>query len=274
MNKLQEYINERDKDKPRTLLEILEEPHKTWEEIEQERKESYRRAEDEKVKDINLDNWIKQRREEIQNDVDELVINNIGLKYKQAILPQEFIDYADNLVSKLSDLSSLKGLFITGSVGSGKTYCMAAMIRYMFIKQYDLTVEKHRQIDQRKYDFIHNIHTEIERPIRLKWYSMTDFYLQLKAYFGKPGSEQNKLIEDCKTIDLLFLDDLGAEKASEWATGILYNIIDYRNRNMKPTFITSNLSIADISNIYGERIASRIVEMCEVIYITGEDRRL
>jgi DNA replication protein DnaC len=43
---------------------------------------------------------------------------------------------------------------------------------------------------------------------------------------------------------------------------------------MKPTFISSNLSLKQLGERVGDRIVSRIVEMCEIIKIEGDDRRL
>jgi len=74
--------------------------------------------------------------------------------------------------------------------------------------------------------------------------------------------------------DVLFLDDLGAEKMTDFVRQSLYAIINYREQHELPTIITSNYNLSNISGKIDDRIASRIAGMCEVIEIKGNDRRL
>ena len=76
------------------------------------------------------------------------------------------------------------------------------------------------------------------------------------------------------TVQHLVLDDLGAEKSSDWATQILYLIINERYENMRPIIITSNLTIKALGTKMGDdRLSSRINGMCEIILMDGPDRR-
>lgn len=109
----------------------------------------------------------------------------------------------------------------------------------------------------------------------------------LRTSFAK-DSEKN--IEDqlrlLSEVDVLFLDDLGAEMATEWAVEQLYLIINARYSGNRQIVVTSNHSldeIADILNnpknskregITGSRIASRLKQMCKVCGIGGGDKRL
>jgi DNA replication protein DnaC len=74
--------------------------------------------------------------------------------------------------------------------------------------------------------------------------------------------------------EVLFLDDLGAEKASDWVKEQLYIVLNERYNWCRPTMFTTNLRMKEIAEHYGERFASRLVEMCEVIKIEAPDRRL
>jgi DNA replication protein DnaC len=74
-------------------------------------------------------------------------------------------------------------------------------------------------------------------------------------------------------IPVLILDDLGAEKASEWVAETLYILIDDRYGNMKPTVFTSNYSPSELAERLGDRIVSRIMEMCRIIEIKTSDKR-
>ena len=70
------------------------------------------------------------------------------------------------------------------------------------------------------------------------------------------------------------MDDMGAEKTTDWSMSTLYVLIDKRYSEMMPTIITSNLTVAEVADKVGDRIASRIAGMCKVIELKGKDRRL
>lgn len=78
------------------------------------------------------------------------------------------------------------------------------------------------------------------------------------TYNGDKWVNESDLVECFGNVDLLVLDDLGAEKATEWAIATLYLIIDRRYREMKPTIVTTNLSVDDIATYLSPRIASRL----------------
>jgi DNA replication protein DnaC len=88
--------------------------------------------------------------------------------------------------------------------------------------------------------------------------------------------EKNDVIDDLSRYSLLILDDLGAERKSEYMQEIVFNIIDSRYRTGLPFFITTNLSIEEIKkpvDISCTRIYDRILERCFPIEINGESRR-
>ena len=76
------------------------------------------------------------------------------------------------------------------------------------------------------------------------------------------------------SVELLTLDDLGAEKISDFTVDRLYLIIDSRYSNMKKIIITSNLTLNDIKNKIHDRLASRIGEMCKIIIMPNKDLRI
>ena len=86
-----------------------------------------------------------------------------------------------------------------------------------------------------------------------------------------------KLKEEEKIMDfkgLLFIDDIGAEKMTEWVAETFYLILNYRYNEMLPTIFTSNLSPSELAERIGDRIVSRIIGSSDVIKLDGEDRRL
>lgn len=73
---------------------------------------------------------------------------------------------------------------------------------------------------------------------------------------------------------ILILDDVGAEKLTDWVAETFYLIVNKRYNEMLPTIFSSNLAVGELAEMLGDRTASRIVEMCDIIKIDGEDRRL
>jgi len=82
---------------------------------------------------------------------------------------------------------------------------------------------------------------------------------------------------DCLNADILFIDDLGTEPILKNVTKeYLYNLINVRQINNKPTFITTNLSLDDILSRYDDRIFSRLgnKNLSTNIQLTSKDKRL
>lgn len=88
---------------------------------------------------------------------------------------------------------------------------------------------------------------------------------------GKDVQERLKLL---KTMEVVILDDLGAERNTDWVTERLYLVINARYNEMLPTIITSNLELEELEKLPGwERIVSRLFEMCHLIRVDGPDYR-
>jgi DNA replication protein DnaC len=89
----------------------------------------------------------------------------------------------------------------------------------------------------------------------------------------RPGEDGRQRIRNCQSTGLLVLDDIGAEKPSEWTQERLYSIIDERYSDCQPLIVTSNLPPSKLAGQTGDRVASRLAEMCAVAPMTGTDRR-
>jgi len=75
-------------------------------------------------------------------------------------------------------------------------------------------------------------------------------------------------------VDLLLLDDLGAEKRTEWVLEQLYSIVNERWQNERSIVVTTNLVLDDLRDQIGFRTVSRIEGVCgEAIPIMGRDLR-
>jgi DNA replication protein DnaC len=81
---------------------------------------------------------------------------------------------------------------------------------------------------------------------------------------------------DLNKYALLVIDDLMAERKTEYMQEIVFNVIDSRYNANLPTIVTSNLTADAIKNpadLAYQRIFSRLLEMCLPVEVKGEDRR-
>ena len=70
------------------------------------------------------------------------------------------------------------------------------------------------------------------------------------------------------------IDDLGAEKTTDFVRQTLYYIVNEREQNELPIIVTSNYTLKDLAAKFDERISSRLAGMCKQVKLTGTDRRV
>jgi DNA replication protein DnaC len=87
------------------------------------------------------------------------------------------------------------------------------------------------------------------------------------------GGGVTHFLDQLTAVDLLHIDDLGAEHRTEWVLEQLYTIINTRYEEERSTLVTSNLMPPDLQEQLGDRIVSRLEGMCELIAIWGSDQR-
>lgn len=88
----------------------------------------------------------------------------------------------------------------------------------------------------------------------------------------RPGGNGN-LGARARTADLLILDDLGAEKGSEWTGEQLSALLDARVRENRRQVVTTNLTYVQLVERLGERTMSRLTGGATVVRLQGDDRR-
>ena len=87
---------------------------------------------------------------------------------------------------------------------------------------------------------------------------------------------RQEYFDSLNRFPLLVLDDLAAERKTEWMQETVFNVIDSRYRAGLPLIVTTNLTREELMNpedITYQRIFSRLFEMCTPIEIAGSDRR-
>jgi DNA replication protein DnaC len=84
-----------------------------------------------------------------------------------------------------------------------------------------------------------------------------------------------KLLDKLTAVDLLHIDDVGAERTNEWVLEELYSIVNARYEDQRSMVITTNiLDRAALCEQVTERTVSRLTEMCDEVPILGHDRRM
>ena len=143
------------------------------------------------------------------------------------------------------------GLYIYGKKGSGKTHLMCSIIRGLLSR------------GDTKF-------------LRFHFITAMKMMMDVKRSFGpNPEYTEYELFEFyAKDTDYLFIDDLGAEQITDWSRSFLDLIVNERYGEMKPTFFSSNYNLIELEKIYGDRIPSRIQECCELLRLSGKNRRI
>ena len=147
-------------------------------------------------------------------------------------------DYAENFTP------DSEGLFMYGKTGLGKTHLSLAIANEVINRGYDVY-----------YGSIQTIMDKLEGE-----------------HFGRLPREDS-IKEDILTCDLLIIDDLGAEFATQFTNAELYNILNSRMLSSLPTIISTNLDMKDIADKYSQRVASRIMGTMTGLYFCGKDIR-
>jgi len=146
-----------------------------------------------------------------------------------------------------------RGLLLEGQPGVGKTHLAVAVLKHV------ITAAGARGVF---YDT-----RELLRVIR-------------STYDPSIRATESDVLRPVVTADLLVLDDLGAEKTSEWVDETMNLIVNIRYSERRLTIFTSNyMDIPDDTDPnsllfrIGFRMRSRLHEMCEFIEMDGADYR-
>ena len=84
-----------------------------------------------------------------------------------------------------------------------------------------------------------------------------------------------ELLDRLTAVDLLHLDDVGAERTTEWVLEELYSIVNARYEDQRSMVITTNILDRDaLCEQISPRTVSRLTEMCDELLLDGDDRRM
>lgn len=167
----------------------------------------------------------------------------------------------------LDNIARGRGLLLKGPVGTGKSHLAVATVRTM--------IEAHPQRFGRPLSS-YRAYEDVEYSgCCCSMIPVFELLERLRESYGSRGRKKDyaELIRRCKGDDLVILDDIGAEKPTEWVEEQLYGLIDHRYRHRLCTFLTTNCNMTELEGRIGKRALSRIMEMCEGVVVGGDDWR-
>ena len=164
-------------------------------------------------------------------------------------IAEKLINTATSIREDIRKRHSIKGYYLWGSTGGGKTLLACIILQELMLKY---------ALGGRFVDISRQFFQRLRRS-----YDSTD-----EAY-GTGGRILDELIE----VPFLVIDDFGTQRNTEWESEMLYNLLDSRYEQERLTIMTSNLHISKFKDVAHGRIYSRIKEMCEIINVNLPDYR-
>ena len=167
----------------------------------------------------------------------------------------EAIKWIDTFINQYTKGIKCKGIYLNGNFGCGKTYLLSAMLN-------ELAKRGHK--------------------VAMVYYP--EFLRTLKESFNTTDEFKNKF-NYIKKVEILLLDDIGAETVTEWSRDeILGTILQYRMEENLPTLFTSNLTMKElethlsttnkeIDNVKARRIMERIKHLTTDLTLISENKR-
>jgi DNA replication protein DnaC len=104
-------------------------------------------------------------------------------------------------------------------------------------------------------------------------YTLPSLLSQIRRTFDT-GSHDD-LLERLVAVDLLHIDDIGAEQTTPWVLEELYTIVNARYEERRSMIVTTNiLDRETLERQITERTVSRLTEMCDELPLVGPDHRM
>ncbi len=160
---------------------------------------------------------------------------------------RDVVEVVSAFISELGErIADGRGLWLEGSVGTGKT--TLAML-----------------VSKRAIEAGHSVAI----------YSLPRLLARIRRTYDADAGELSYLefFKRLTSVDLLHIDDLGAEKRSDWVLEQLYAIVDERYATNRSIVVTTNMTVPQLEEQIGERTVSRLAQMCETLPMYGSDRR-
>jgi DNA replication protein DnaC len=159
-------------------------------------------------------------------------ISNMARERSTASVVAEVREFCDHIEDELAEGN---GVWLQGDVGTGKT-SLAMLISK----------------------------TAIEAGMSVAIYSMPRLLARIRRTYDTDAGEEGYLsfFDRLTSVDLLHIDDLGAEKRTDWVLEQLYAIVDRRYEEQRSMVVTTNMETPELKEQIGERTVSRLLQIC------------
>src|SRR5690625_1693087 len=147
-----------------------------------------------------------------------------------------------DITNYINEFDGTKNLLLHGSYGTGKSHLSIAVTKEL-----------------------------MEKGFQCLFLSLPKLLTKIKETYNNKGVTEDELLDMIQRVDLLVLDDLGAEHNTDWVNSKLFEVLD--SRAGKATIYTTNLNSKDLRERINERNFSRIMENTQVIRMNGRDYR-
>ena len=183
-----------------------------------------------------------KRKQEAEKENTERLWHNAGVSRR--LFDKGFDDFVTDTDAKVyakkvaiglcDDLKANRNtgsIIMNGGVGTGKTALCTCIIKELAVKK------------------------------RVRIIKAVDMIRNLKGTWSKDNdSTETDLINFYSCLDLLIIDEVGVQFGSDTEKMFMFDVIDGRYQEMKPTILISNLAIAGIKDLIGERVIDRLRE--------------
>lgn len=165
---------------------------------------------------------------------------------------------AESFVDNYPDVDA--GLLLMGPVGVGKTHLAAGIVK-------KITLQKNA---------------------RCRWCDFADLLTEVKKRYAGSAFDEYALLDPLVAAEVLIIDDLGSMKIRDWTLDLLSYVINRRYVNRRLVIATTNYldeppkdeTLAEfarrdetLAERIGDRLRSRLLEMCKTVHVTGDDFR-
>lgn len=172
----------------------------------------------------------------INNSLQEATIEN----YKPT--SKELANAKQAVISYINEFDGKQNLLLTGTYGTGKSHLSVAITKEL-----------------------------MKQGKECLFLSLPKLLTKIKETYNNNGVTEEELLDVIKRVDLLVLDDIGAEHQTDWVKSKLFEILD--DRSGKSTVYTTNLDSSELRSTINERNFSRMMENTKVIKMNGSDYR-
>ena len=149
--------------------------------------------------------------------------------------------------SFLASWDEHRGCMLMGTYGTGKTGLLVAMLRE-----------------------IASGWADANSTHRLRFLTGSDLMAFLRAGYNDDTRDRyEQRLAQLRTVRLLAIDDLGAERPTDWVQEQFFTIVNYRYEHLLPIFATTNYGLQELAERLGERVLERLMDCCQPIDFKG-----